>query len=147
MNNQKLDLILNKLGSIEYEVKSVKSEQNNMNEEIKSIKTEQQSMNKELKSIKDEQHNMKAEVNSIHQKLDDLETKSDHIQSDVSKIKQNVKHLERSVNDDVIAILKAMKNKTNESESNMTVLNNRLFKVESKVQQITEQRKNTSPKL
>lgn len=132
MSDQKLDLILNKLQSLENEMKSMKSETILMKDEMKS-------MNNETMSLKDEMKSMNNELISMNGRIENLETKTDHIQSDVTEIKGNIERIDHAVNEGIVAILKTMGNKTNDNNADIVVLNNRFFKVESKIQQITGQ--------
>lgn len=75
----------------------------------------------------------------MNSRIENLETKTDHIQSDVTGIKGNIERIDHAVNEDIVTILKTMGNKTNDNNADIVVLNNRLFKVESNIQQITGQ--------
>ncbi|MEI3612601.1 hypothetical protein [Pseudogracilibacillus sp. SO30301A] len=91
---------------------------------------------KKLESMENDMKSMKNEMETVTNHLKKLDTKTDYIQSDVTTIKDSIERIDHAVNEDVLAILKTIENKTNDNDADIVVLNNRLFKVESKIQKI-----------
>lgn len=92
-----------------------------------------------LNSMENDMKTMKNEIETVTNHLKKLDTKTEHIQNDVTNIKDSIERIDHAVNEDVIAILKTIENKTNDNDADIVVLNNRLFKVESKIQKIIGQ--------
>jgi|SRR5690606_6785650 len=92
-----------------------------------------------LELMENEMKSMNNDIKTVKNHLKKLDTKTDHIQIDVTNIKDSIERIDHAVNEDVLAILKTIENKTNDNDADIVVLNNRLFKVESKIQKIIGQ--------
>ena len=110
LNEDKLDLILS---------------------EIQGVKQDQQSMQEELQGLKQSQQQM-------HHRFDVLESKVDQNQADIVSINESIVRIERSVHEDVVTILETIEGNNQAKNAEISTLNQRLFKVESTVQKITE---------
>ena len=104
--------------------------------ELKGTRSEMQEIRSELKETRSEMHETRSEMKS---RFDTLETKVSIVQQDVSQIKESVQRIEENEPADVLAILDRIDRKLEEKGSEITVLNNRLFKVESTTERLTKQ--------
>ena len=113
LNEDKLDLILS---------------------ELQGVKQDQQSMQEELQGLKQSQQQM-------HHRFDVLESKVGQNQTDIVSIKESIariERIERSVHEDVVTILETIEGNNQAKNAEISTLNQRLFRVESTVQKITE---------
>ena len=110
LNEDKLDLILS---------------------ELQGVKQDQQSMHEEFQGLKQSQQQM-------HHRFDVLESKVDQNQTDIVSIKESIARIERSVHEDVVTILETIEGNNQAKNAEISTLNQRLFRVESTVQKITE---------
>lgn len=129
-------------------------------EELKGLKDEQQGLRQEIidirktmatkEDISDIRQTMatKEDVSDIRQTMATKEDVSDiplikqavaEINERTKVIEQSVQHLEKNEPADVLAMLDCIDQKLEEKGSEITVLNNRLFKVESTAERLRKQ--------
>ncbi len=80
-------------------------------------------------------------LNEIKDIKSNMATKSDinTIKNELIVIKQSIQLIEQSQPNDIYAILKNISNKLEERDSEVLVLNKRIFKVESVIERLTNQ--------
>ncbi|NBI30631.1 hypothetical protein [Chengkuizengella marina] len=105
MSDKVLNLILNKLDSLESESKAIRNEMNEMRAEFRT----------ETELIRNEMNEMR---------------------SDISEIKQSIHRLEESQPKDIFALLKNISIKVDYCDHQIGVLNKRLFKAESHIEEL-----------
>src|SRR5699024_580930 len=152
LSEAKLDLILSEIQgvkqdqqSLHEEFRGVKQDQQSLHEEFRGVKQDQQLMHEELRVVKQDQQLMHAELQGLkqgkqqmHHRFDVLESKVDRNQADIVSIKESIARIERSVHEDVVTILETIEGNNQAKNAEISTLNQRLFRVESTVQKITE---------
>lgn len=93
----------------------------------------------ELQSIKSEQQNTNLRLDQFESRLDQIELRLDRIETDVAEIKQSVHRIEFGQPEDIKAMLQTIYDKLDERDSEIQVLNRRVFKVESAVERLSGQ--------
>ncbi|BAU29794.1 hypothetical protein DFP93_106174 [Aneurinibacillus soli] len=116
-------------------------------EELKGLKDEQQGLRQEIIDTRKTMAT-KEDTSDIRQTMATKEDVSDiplikqavaEINERTKVIEQSVRHLEENEPADVLAMLDRIDQKLEEKDSEITVLNNRLFKVESTAERLRKQ--------
>jgi|SRR5690625_3128805 len=161
MTEKALQQILNKMEEMREEQQSFKISQEGMREELRSFKISQDEMKQEQHSFKTSLENLREEQqlfkmsqdemkdeqqsfkNSLEKIKDDIDHRFDtfettvcHMQKDINEIKESVHRIEENEPRDILEMLDIIYNKIDEKDSDILVLNKRLFRVESVLEKI-----------
>lgn len=133
MSDKKLDLILDKIQVMGNEVQEIKSEIRGMKSEIQGMKSEIQGINSELQEVKRDVKILQ-ETSATKKDMEEFPAVKSviyDIGNTLTEVDSRMKNMELS--------LDTMQNKTINNDTNIKVLNERLFIAESKIQKLIEQ--------
>ncbi|NDI36848.1 hypothetical protein [Chengkuizengella sediminis] len=128
MSDKILNLILNKLDPLESETKAIRKEFKTETESIRNeLRTEIGTVKNDISEMRNE---FQSELKFIHIEMNEM-------RSDISDIKQSVYRLEESQLKNIYALLKNNTTmKVDSCYNHIGVLNKRLFKAESQIEEL-----------
>ncbi|MCD8501414.1 MAG: hypothetical protein LRY71_06625 [Bacillaceae bacterium] len=148
--DEKLDLILKSLVDLKEEVSGLKGGFIGLEGEFSGLKGgfiglegEFSGLKGEFISLKGEFSGLKGEVTDLKKEMTDLKVEFTSFKQETAKnfyvVHESITRLENTQRDDVLALLKHIDSKMIDSKAETTVLNHRLFQVESQTERLIKQ--------
>ncbi len=95
--NQKMDLILQKLGGIEGGLASVGEDVRLLQGDVQSLKEDVQSLKEDVQTLKEDVQTLKGDVQSLKEDVQTLKEDVQTLKEDVQTLKEDVQSLKESV--------------------------------------------------
>ncbi len=134
--DEKLDLILKSLVDLKEEVSGLKGGFIGLEGEFSGLKGE-------FISLKGEFSGLKEEVTDLKKEMTDLKVEFTSFKQETAKnfyvVHESITRLENTQRDDVLALLNHIDSKMIDSKAETSVLNHRLFQVESQTERLIKQ--------
>ena len=129
-------------GELKRELAPVHEKLDRMDSRLENVENRLENVENRLENVETRMENMEGRMENMEGRMENMEGRLENMENQMDTMQTQLDRIECTQNEDVIAVLRQMNQKTTDrferSDSQMRVLNDRLFTVEADVRKLQQ---------